>query len=124
VKKQRPVNLDLNAFSFPLPALLSITHRVSGVFLFVGIGLLIWLLGESLESAQSFAEVKETMASPMATFALWVVLAALAYHTVVGVKHLFMDAGLGETLEGGLMGAKIAAGAAVVLILLAGVWVW
>jgi succinate dehydrogenase / fumarate reductase cytochrome b subunit len=35
-----------------------------------------------------------------------------------------MDAGLGETLEGGLMGAKIAAGAAVVLILLAGVWVW
>jgi succinate dehydrogenase / fumarate reductase cytochrome b subunit len=94
------------------------------VFLFVGIGLLIWLLGESLESAQSFAEVKETMASPMATFALWVVLAALAYHTVVGVKHLFMDAGLGETLEGGLMGAKIAAGAAVVLILLAGVWVW
>lgn len=124
MKKQRPVNLDLNAFSFPLPALLSITHRVSGVFLFVGIGLLIWLLGESLESAQSFAEVKETMASPMATFALWVVLAALAYHTVVGVKHLFMDAGLGETLEGGLMGAKIAAGAAVVLILLAGVWVW
>lgn len=124
MKKQRPVNLDLNAFSFPLPALLSITHRVSGVFLFVGIGLLIWLLGESLESAQSFAEVKETMASPMATFALWVVLAALAFHTVAGVKHLFMDAGLGETLEGGLMGAKVAAVTAVVLILLAGVWVW
>lgn len=124
MKKQRPVNLDLNAFSFPLPALLSITHRVSGVFLFVGIGLLIWLLGESLESAQSFAEVKECMTAPLATFALWVVLAALAYHTVIGVKHLVMDAGLGETLEGGLLGAKVALVVAVVMIILAGVWVW
>jgi succinate dehydrogenase / fumarate reductase cytochrome b subunit len=35
-----------------------------------------------------------------------------------------MDFGVGETLEGGRLGAKIVLVVAVVLILLAGVWVW
>ncbi len=124
MKKQRPVNLDLGAFNFPLPALLSITHRVTGVILFAGVGVLIWMLSESLESAQSFAELKECFSSPLATLVLWAVLAALAYHTVAGIRHLIMDLGVGETLEGGLLGAKIVVAVAAVLILLAGVWVW
>jgi succinate dehydrogenase / fumarate reductase cytochrome b subunit len=35
-----------------------------------------------------------------------------------------MDLGIGETLEGGQLGAKIALIVAAVLIVLAGVWVW
>ncbi|MEC8021955.1 MAG: succinate dehydrogenase, cytochrome b556 subunit, partial [Pseudomonadota bacterium] len=31
---ERPINLDLTQFSFPLPALASITHRITGVILF------------------------------------------------------------------------------------------
>ena len=124
MKKQRPVNLDLGAFSFPLPALLSITHRVTGIVLFAGVGVLIWMLAESLESAQSFAELKECFSSPLTTLVVWGVLAALAYHTVAGIRHLIMDIGIGESLEGGLLGAKIVVAVAAVLILLAGVWVW
>ena len=59
-----------------------------------------------------------------ATLIVWGILAALLYHLVAGVKHLFMDAGIGETLEGGQKGAKIVIAVAVVLILIAGVWVW
>jgi succinate dehydrogenase / fumarate reductase cytochrome b subunit len=51
-------------------------------------------------------------------------LAALAYHFVAGVKHLFMDMGYGETLESGPVFAKVSMALAVVLIVLAGVWVW
>lgn len=124
VSDKRPVNLDLNAFSFPLPAIASITHRISGVALFIGVGILIYLLGESLESAESFAELKETLTSPFAKFIVWGVLSFLIYHSVAGVKHLLMDAGIGETLEGGVKGAKITFAVSIVLILLGGLWVW
>ncbi|MGV8604295.1 succinate dehydrogenase, cytochrome b556 subunit, partial [Pseudomonas aeruginosa] len=46
------------------------------------------------------------------------------YHLVSGVRHLVMDAGVGETLEGGKRGSKIVIAIAVVLIVLVGVWVW
>jgi len=38
---------------------------------------------------------------------LFVALAGLAYHFIAGVKHLVMDWGVGETLEGGRTFAKI-----------------
>jgi len=52
------------------------------------------------------------------------VVAGLIYHSVAGVKHLIMDLGVGETMEGGTLGAKIVVGVSIVLILLAGVWIW
>ncbi len=124
MKKERPVNLDLTSFKFPLTALLSITHRATGVFLFVGVALLMCLLDHSLSSAQGFADAKQWLTSGGAQFALWVVLAALAYHLVAGVKHLFMDVGIGESLEGGQLASRISLIAAIVLIILVGVWVW
>ena len=37
VKKQRPVNLDLKTIRFPVTAIASILHRVSGVITFVAV---------------------------------------------------------------------------------------
>jgi len=48
VNDNRPVNLSLTAFRWPITALVSITHRVSGVALYAGILVLLWLWGESL----------------------------------------------------------------------------
>ncbi|MDU2487402.1 MAG: hypothetical protein E7D17_07265 [Citrobacter freundii] len=79
VKKQRPVNLDLQTIRFPITAIASILHRVSGV----------------------------------------------AYHAVMGIRHLLMDFGyIEETLEAGTRSAKICFVIIVVLSLLAGVLVW
>ncbi len=121
---KRPVNLDLTTVSFPLTALVSITHRVSGVILFAGIAVLLWGLQASLQSEESFLELKNQLTHPICQFILWATLAALAYHLVAGLRHLIMDFGIGETLEGGKRGAQIAIFLAVVLIILAGLWVW
>ena len=43
---------------------------------------------------------------------------------MAGVRHLIMDMGIGETLEGGKLGSKIVIVISVVLIVLVGVWVW
>jgi hypothetical protein len=50
VKKQRPVNLDLKTIRFPVTAIASILHRVSGVITFVAVGILLWLLEKSGET--------------------------------------------------------------------------
>lgn len=122
--KQRPVNLDIGTIKLPITSYVSILHRVSGVILFAVVGLLLWLLEMSLSSAEGFAAVKDSLGHPVCQFLIWGSLAAIIYHSVAGIRHLIMDMGIGETLEGGQLGAKIALVIAFILIVLAGVWLW
>jgi succinate dehydrogenase / fumarate reductase cytochrome b subunit len=124
VKDNRPVNLDIGTMRLPVTAWTSITHRATGVFLFAGMAFLIWALDASLRSPESFASLQDTLGSPLARLVLWAILAALIYHSLAGVRHLIMDMGVGESMEGGARGARIVIALAVVLTLLAGVWIW
>lgn len=120
----RPVNLDISTIRFPLAALTSITHRISGVILFVGIGILLWMLDKSLESRAGFSQLQDVLTSPLAKFVLWGVLSALAYHVVAGIKHLLMDVGIGETKAGAPRGATLVIVVSAILIVALGVWIW
>jgi succinate dehydrogenase / fumarate reductase cytochrome b subunit len=124
VNKKRPVNLDFSTIKLPVTALVSITHRVTGILLFGGVAALLWMLQASLESPESFAAVRELGSHWIFRAVLFAILAMLSYHMAMGIRHLFMDMGVGESLEGGRRGAWIALVVAVVLIVLAGVWVW
>lgn len=124
MKKNRPVNLDIGTIRLPIPALVSITHRISGVILVGGILLLLWMLDISLRSEAEFNSIGVTLEQPLMKLILWAILASLAYHLVMGVRHLMMDLGIGESLKGGKLGAIIALVVALILIILAGVWVW
>ncbi|HBB84637.1 MAG TPA: succinate dehydrogenase, cytochrome b556 subunit [Sulfitobacter sp.] len=121
---KRPVNLDLSTIKFPVTAIASITHRVTGVAIFLALPILLWMLDRSLASPESFADLKELMTSPLVKLVVWAILAVLLYHLVAGIRHLVMDAGVGETLEGGQRGAKLVFIISVVLILLVGGWIW
>ncbi|MGG7445283.1 succinate dehydrogenase cytochrome b556 subunit [Kosakonia oryzendophytica] len=125
VKKQRPVNLDLTTIRFPVTAIASILHRVSGVITFVAVGILLWLLGLSLSSQEGFLTASAIMGSFFAKFIIWGILTALAYHAVGGIRHMLMDFGwLEETFEAGKRSANLSFVITVVLSILAGVLVW
>lgn len=124
LSSERPVNLDLTTFRFPITAIASILHRVAGVILFFGSFILMALLGMSLENEAGFADTLALLENGFVSFIVWGVLAALAYHFVAGVKHLFMDMGYGETLESGRLFAKVSIAVASSLIVSAAVWVW
>lgn len=124
MKKKRPVNLHITFAALPITAYVSILHRVSGVFLFAGVAVLLWMLDSSIDSQEGFNAVATFTSNPVFKAILWLVLAGLAYHMVLGIRHLIMDFGVGESLKGGKVGAKIALAIAIVLIVLAGVWVW
>lgn len=108
----------------PITAWTSITHRASGVFLFAGMAVLIWALDASLASPESFASLQECLANPLVKLVLWAVVAGLIYHSIAGIRHLIMDLGIGESMEGGTRSARLVIAISVVLILLAGVWIW
>ena len=124
VKKQRPVNLDLQTISMPITAIASILHRISGVIMFFAVGILLWLLTESLSSEQGFQNAQEIVSGFFGTFILWGILTALAYHIAGGIRHLLMDMGYFEELESGALSAKVSFVATVVLSILAGIMVW
>jgi succinate dehydrogenase cytochrome b556 subunit len=86
--------------------------------------ILLWLLGTSLSSPEGFLVASSIMDSFFVKFIMWGILTALAYHAVVGIRHLLMDFGyLEETSKQG-RSANISFVITVVLSLLAGVLVW
>ena len=86
LSSERPVNLDLTTFRFPITAIASILHRVAGVILFFGSFILMALLGMSRKRA-GFADTLALLENGFVSFIVWGA-GALAYHFVAGVKHL------------------------------------
>jgi len=124
VKDNRPKNLDFSTFHLPLPAITSFLHRVSGLFIFAGVAVLLWLLNESLASEQGFNNVAMWMDNLIVKLLVWAVVSGLLYHFIAGIKHLILDFGIGETLEGAQLGAKLVIVLSAIAIVLTGVWLW
>ena len=105
MKSKRPVNLDISTISLPLTNIASFAHRLSGIGLFLGTGLLLFLFQTSLESKEGFESVLSMKDNYLISLVLWFVLAAVLYHLIAGTKHLLLDFGYGETKAGAKIGA-------------------
>lgn len=122
----RPVNLPLYrlALAMPVTAVASILHRITGVVLFVGVFFLCYLLDRAVTDAAGFEHAAAVLTAPFGKLALWVVLTSLAYHVVAGVRHLFLDFHVGDSLTGGRVGAWIGIVLAGVAGVVVAVWLW
>ena len=120
----RPVNLDLGTIDLPVTAYASITHRVTGVLMFFSSFLLLWALDRSLASEDSFNAVVGVLSSPAAKTICWAIASVLSYHALAGIKHLIMDAGIGETMRGGVVGARVVFLLAAVSAAIWGLLIW
>lgn len=92
--------------------------------LFLALPILLWLLHHSLASRADFAATRELLQMPLMKLVVWGILAAVIYHLVAGVRHMLMDLGVGETLQGGRRGAYAVFVVSALLIVLMGVWIW
>jgi len=123
-KKVRPVNLNLLTIRFPITAIVSILHRLSGVLLFMGVPLLIWALDFSLSSPDNFAQLQMFLIHPVFKIILWVFLSALFYHLFAGIRHLVMDLGIGESLIAGKITASLVILISIVFTIILGIYLW
>jgi succinate dehydrogenase / fumarate reductase, cytochrome b subunit len=124
VSKQRPKNLNLFTIRFPIPAIISILHRISGVILFLIIPFMLWGLSLSLASPQDFDDLHLFLSSPLMKLLIWGCLSAFIYHFVAGIRHLLMDIHVGEELKSGRLSAKLTLFVSILLIILTGIWLW
>jgi succinate dehydrogenase / fumarate reductase cytochrome b subunit len=98
LKKKRPLWYNLSPLNLPLPGLVSILHRISGAALFLFLLWLLYLLDESLTSAERFEALRQTMAQPLVKLVLLGVLWAFLHHLCAGIRYLFLDVHKGVDL--------------------------
>ena len=123
--RKRPVNLDLTKFKFPIMAIISILHRVSGVILFLALPFFLYQLQASLNSTADFTSLQGGhLLSSLSTCAWWLVLVALSFHIIAGIRHLLMDFGVGEQVRSGRIGAIVVLVVFVMVAIWLGVWLW
>ena len=120
----RPVFLNLFAIKFPITAITSILHRVSGVILFFSIPILLYFLDLSLTSEFHFDLAKSYIQSIFGKLIVWAILSFITYHLFAGIRHIIMDCGIGESKEAGSLSSKILLIVSVIAILLIGFWIW
>ena len=96
----RPVYIDLRKINLPVSALISITHRISGMYVFfITLPLMLALIYFSTESEDSFNELSLFLKNYKFILGLIVLsFCILWYHILSGVRHLIMDAHIGESL--------------------------
>ena len=96
----RPVYIDLRKINLPVSALISIMHRLSGMYIFfITLPLMLALIYFSTESEDSFNELSLFLKNYKFILGLIVLsFCILWYHILSGVRHLIMDAHIGESL--------------------------
>ncbi|MEQ3639959.1 MULTISPECIES: succinate dehydrogenase, cytochrome b556 subunit [Alteromonas] len=124
MKKQRPVNLELNTIKFPPSAISSILHRVTGVAMFFALLFVIWAWAVSVQSPEGFANVQAIMDGFFGKFVAIGTASALTYHILGGLRHVVMDLGHWEELESGNNSAKAIIALWIVLTVVLGVALW
>ena len=107
----KPVYINLFKIQLPLSALLSISHRVSGILIFfMVLPFSAYILNMLLASQASFISFLDAYKASffLRTFVLFNIL-IFVYHVIAGIRHMLMDFHLiSETLSASNTSAKIA----------------
>jgi len=95
MRRARPKFLSFARIRFPVGALASFGHRISGVVLFAALPLAVWALERSLRSDQRV----DLNAGPFARLGFFLLAWAAAHHLFAGIRHLLSDADIGSSLR-------------------------
>ncbi len=122
MKTDRPVNLNL--FPQPIAAIVSISHRITGAALFVGVAFALYALDLALSSPAGFAEAAAMLHKPLPMFILFGLLFVLMFHIIAGIKHLLLDFHIGDTYAAAKNGAVAVVVLAVLSTVVLGALLW
>ncbi len=113
--RKHPTSPHLQIYRLPLTALLSITHRITGVILSFGILLLVWILAAAAFNPEYYNAMLPHLENWYGQVFMIGLIFALYLHFCNGVRHLFWDAGYGFELETVDLTAKLAIAVAILL---------
>lgn len=118
VERDRPLSPHLQIYRLPLNAVLSITHRLTGMVLSLGAALVIFVLIAAASGPTAYQTAYAVVSSWPGQVILFLFTAALYYHLCAGIRHLVWDVGHGYSLEAARIGSyAVLAGTAVLTLL-------
>lgn len=117
---KRPKHLNLLAIRLPLPGVVSILHRASGLYLIYALPFLVWALAVAAESPAGYEKVGEVFAHPLIKLLLLGVIWSIMHHLCAGIRFLLLELRLGLELQQARMLAGVVMAASIILTLLAG----
>ena len=82
---------NLALTNLPLPGLVSIFHRISGILLFFGLVILLFLFDRSLASPEGYAQAGAIVGHWFAKLVMLGLLWSFAHHFCAGIRYLFLD---------------------------------
>ncbi|HYD57514.1 MAG TPA: succinate dehydrogenase, cytochrome b556 subunit [Burkholderiales bacterium] len=129
-KKARPKYLSLPAILFeirlPLPALVSILHRVSGVLLVFPLAAwLLYLLDASLASEAGFERIRSHyLQVPLVKAGMILFAWAFLHHLCAGIRFLFLDIDKGIHLRAARITSAIVLVVSLLLTAVFAVKIW
>jgi len=91
LSSNRPVFLNLFRIRFPVTAILSILHRVTGVLMVLSLPVLFYLFGLSLSSQQGWDTTMSLISLPISKLAIALFIWGLVHHLFAGIRFLFID---------------------------------
>ncbi len=112
---KHPTSPHLQVYRLPLTALLSITHRITGVILAIGSVMLVWVLAAAAYNVDYYNLMLPHFGAWYGQIFLAGLVFALYLHFCNGVRHLFWDAGYGFDLPVVDFTAKLAIVVAILL---------
>ncbi len=93
--KERPLSPHLTVYRPQITTMLSIMHRLAGVFNLLGSFIITWWLVSVACGPEAFSKTTECLTSTIGMLFLVAYTLSLSYHFSNGIRHLFWDAGYG-----------------------------
>lgn len=103
----RPRFLNLFEMRYPIGAVASIGHRLSGILLLLSLPFLVNGLDLSLRSQADFLALHRLLDSFWGRTVLALAAWGVIHHLAAGVRHLLMDAGIGTRLDQARASARL-----------------
>jgi succinate dehydrogenase / fumarate reductase, cytochrome b subunit len=124
MNKQRPKHLALLQIKLPLPGIVSILHRISGLMLFCALPLLLLMLQYSLASIETYTQLMAVLANPLLKLMLLGLLWAFMHHFCAGLRFLAIDVHYVRNLAQARNSSKVVMVVSLVLTVLIGIKLW
>lgn len=121
---KRPKHLALHQIKLPLPGIVSIMHRISGLLLFLALPLLLLMLQYSLRSIETYTRLLAVLAHPLSKLALLGLLWAFLHHFCAGLRYLAIDLHYVPNLKLARQSSLLVLVVSLILTVLLGVKLW
>jgi succinate dehydrogenase / fumarate reductase cytochrome b subunit len=124
IKKSRPVWYNLSPVNLPIPGLVSIFHRISGLLLVLGLLWMLYLLDMSLGSEAGYQRFREYMAHPASKLGMLILLWSFMHHLCAGIRYLLLDVHVGISLANARLTSFAVFAISLIATVLVGVALW